>query len=284
MFIPLFLLSSCELIQMKEDAELEDTRKAVARAHDKFLYLKDIEGLIPPNMSPEDSVQRVERYINNWAKKQLLIKEAAQKIEFDEADIERKILDYRYSLMGYEYQSYFINQNLDTEVSDEEIQQFYEENLDNFALKQNIIRGMYLKVPKGAPRTDQIKKLLLSSSPSDFEELKSYSLSFATEYQLYDSVWMVFDDVVKNSPMAEIPNKVQFLKSNKFVETSDDDFLYFLNIEEYKISDNISPLEYVKDDIRNIIINKRKVDLATKLEEEVYDKALENNEFEIYSE
>ena len=89
--------------------------------------------------------------------------------------------------------------------------------------------------------------------------------------------------MIKNSPMAEIPNKVQFLRNNKFFETSDDDFRYYLKIEEYKISDNVSPLEFVKDDIRNIILNKRKVLLAEQLEEKVYNEASENEQFEIYS-
>lgn len=276
-------LFSCEFIKMKKEDDLRAESKPIARAHDKYLYQEDLEGLVPPNMSGDDSIQRVERYIDNWAKKQLLIEEASKKIEFDEAEIERKILDYRYSLMGYEYQTYFINNNLNTEVTEEQIKEYYNENIDNFTLKQNIIRGVYLKVPNGAPKTSNIKSLLMSTDPSDFEELKSYGLSFAIEYQLYDSVWMVFDDVVKNSPMAEIPNKVQFLQNNNFIETSDKDYLYFLRIKEYRISDNTSPLEYVRDDIKNIIINKRKVELAKMLEEEVYEKALKNNEFEIFN-
>jgi hypothetical protein len=279
----MFLFSSCNLIKMKDEDALNSGEKAVARAHNNYLYAADLEGLVPPNMPPQDSIQRVERYINNWAKKQLLIREASQKIEFDEAEIERKILDYRYSLMGYEYQTYYINKYLNTDVSEQEIKAYYEENIDNFALKQNIIRGIYLKVPRGAPRTEKLKSLLLSTDSTDFEELKSFSLSFATAYQLYDSVWMVFDDVVKNSPLAEIPNKVQFLQKNNFIKTVDDDYLYYLNIKEYRISDNTSPLEYVRDNIRNIIINKRKVELAQKLEDEVYKKALEKNEFEIFN-
>jgi hypothetical protein len=87
---------------------------------------------------------------------------------------------------------------------------------------------------------------------------------------------------VKNSPLAEIPNKIQFLKTNPYYQTSDDNYLYFLKVVEYRISDNISPLEFVKDDIRNIILNKRKVELAKKLEDEVYNNAVSEKEFEVY--
>ncbi|ELR70994.1 hypothetical protein C900_03124 [Fulvivirga imtechensis AK7] len=283
LFCGLFIIS-CDLIKMKEDpkkkASLSDP---IARVRDQYLYPEDVEGIAPAGMSKEDSTERVQRFVNNWIHKQLLIQEAATKIEFDEADIERKILDYKYSLMGYEYQAYYVNKNLNTIVSDEEVEKYYEENIDNFVLKQNIVRGKFIKVPRGAPKTKKIKSLLMSQKVDDIEELNSYCLSFATQYQLDDSVWMVFDEVIKNSPLAEIPNKVQFLKNQRFVESSDDQFLYFLKIEEYRISDNVSPLEFVKEDIKNIIINKRKVGLAKQLEEDVYERATKDKSFEIYN-
>jgi hypothetical protein len=225
---------------------------------------------------------RVEAFINSWVRKQLLIQEAAKKININEAEIERKILDYRYSLIAYEYQALYIKQNLDTAVATSEIEQYYKENLDNFILKQNIVRATYMKVPKTAPRTNKIKELIYSKKEKDLAELKSYCLSFSTAYHLVDSSWMVFDEMVKNSPLVEIPNKIQFLKANPYYETSDDAYLYFLKVDEYRISDNISPLEFVRDDIRAIILNKRKVALGRQLEDEVYNHAVSEKEFEIY--
>jgi hypothetical protein len=92
---------------------------------------------------------------------------------------------------------------------------------------------------------------------------------------------MVFDELVRNSPLAEIPNKIQFLRATPYYETSDDNYLYYFKADEYRISDNVSPLEFVKDDIKNIILNKRKVELAQKLEDDVYRQAAEQKEFEI---
>lgn len=278
------LLGGCDFIKMKEqDVPEGKASKPVARVGDQYLYQEDLEGIAPAGMSPEDSSERAQRFVNNWIRKQLLIQEAATKIEFDEAEIERKILDYRFSLMGYEYQSYYINQNLDTEVTDQEIEQYYKENIDNFILKQNIIRGKFVKLPKTAPKIKKVKALITSDKPEDTEELNSYCLSFATQYQLDDSVWMVFDEVIKNTPMMGIANKVQFLKDQDYIESSDDHYTYFLKIKEYRISDNESPLEFVKEGIRNIIINKRKVELAKQLEEDIYERATKNNEFEIYN-
>lgn len=279
-----FLLQGCELIKMKTgNSEGESDRQAAARVNDSYLYKDELVGIIAPGTPAEDSTKLVEAYINSWIRKQLLIQEASRKIDINEAQVERKILDYRYSIIAYEYQTYYIKQHLDTAVSDVEIEKYYKGNIDNFVLKQNIVQGTFIKVPRNAPRTQKIKELIFSTREKDQNELKSYCLSFSVAYHISESNWVVFDELVKNSPLAEYPNKIQFLKSNPYYETADENFLYFLRIAQYRISDNVSPMEFVRDDIRNIILNKRKVELAKQLEEEVYRSALDQQEFEIYN-
>ncbi len=281
----LLTVASCDFLKMKDIVENPevDGPTPIARVHDHYLYLRDVEGLVDQSTSPEDSASRVKRYVNSWIKKQLLIDEAATKINFNEAEIERKILDYRYSLMGYEYQSYYINQHLNKNITEEEILEYYEQNLDNFPLKQNIIRGKFIKVPTEAPKINQVQFWIKSVKPEDLESLREYCLTFATIYSLEDSVWLNFEEITKNTPLAELPNKVDFLKKTRYTEFGDEESLYFLKIVEYKISDDISPLDVVHEQIKNILVNKRKVELARNLEEDVYERAKKNNEFEIYN-
>lgn len=277
-------LGGCDLIKMKANYSGGDgDREPAARANDSYLYKDELVGIIAPGTPAQDSAKLVEAYINSWIRKQLLIQEASRKIDINEAQVERKILDYRYSLIAYEYQTYYIKQHLDTAVSMDEIEKYYKGNIDNFILKQNIVQGTFIKIPKNAPRTGKIKELIFSKREKDENELKSYCLSFSVAYHISGSNWVVYDDLVKNSPLAEIPNKINFLKSNPYFETSDENYLYYLRVVQYRISDNISPLEFVKDDIRNIILNKRKVELAKQLEDAVYKYALEQDEFEIYN-
>jgi hypothetical protein len=247
-----------------------------------FLFKDELRGISPGGATKEDSASRIQAYVESWIRKQLLIQEATKRIDINEAEIERKILDYRYSIIAFEYQTQYIKQNLDTVVSPQLIASYYKGNLDNFILKQNIVRATFMKVPKTAPRTEKIKELIFSRAESDEAELKSYCLSFSTAYHLADSSWMVFDELVRNSPLTEIPNKIQFLKANPYYETSDDSYLYFLRVEDYRISDNVSPLEFVSDEIKNIILNKRKIELVKKLEDQVYQEATDNKEFEIF--
>jgi len=137
-------------------------------------------------------------------------------------------------------------------------------------------------VQKTAPPTNRIKELMFSGDERDQAEINSYCLRLSAAYHISNDNWVIFDELVRNSPLAEIPNKIQFLKSNPYYETSDDMYLYFLKVRQYRISDNVSPLEFVTDDIRNIILNKRKVELAKRLENEVYKQASDKKDFEVY--
>ncbi len=278
-----FSLFSCELVQVKDKDDQDQPKKVtVARVHNAFLYKTDLEGMVLAGTSNEDSIARVERYVNNWVRKQLLIDEAKSKIDFDEADLERKILNYRYSLIAYQYQTYYINQHIDKNVNEEEILSYYGAHQDNFPLKQNIIRGKFVKVSVKAPKINRVKRLLLSSREKDHETLQEYCFGNATDFTLVDSVWINYDDLVRGSPFAETPNTVQFLRNRKYAEAKDDTFKYFLKISEYKKTDDIAPLDVVKDQIVDIIINKRKIALAENLEKEVYNEAKKQNSFEIY--
>lgn len=287
-FILFILINSCDLIDFKEGdtgINFQETPKPqpVARAHDQYLYMSDLEGLVPPEISKSDSANLIQRYIKSWINKQLVISEASGKLIMDEVEIERKVLDYRYALLIHEYQKLYINENLDPKVTEEEINTYYLENKDNFELRYHIIKCRFVKLPVEAPKLSIFRRLFQSNDEKQLEELRSYCYQYATTFHL-DTTWVNFDEVLENTPMVTIDNKVQFLRNNRYYETKDDVYFYFLKIKEYKISEEISPLEWVRDDIQKIIINKRKVKLAKELEDGIYSRAVKNEDFEIYTE
>ena len=276
------LVTACDLIPLKGQQSEEEDEVAVARVKDTYLYYSDLAGVVPDDVSPRDSIHIVEQYVDGWIKKQLMIDKASTSMQFDEADIERRVLDYRYALMVHEYEKLLVQQQLSTEVGEEEIAQYYQVKQDNFVLKQNIIKGLFVKLPTEAPRIRRVRNWIRSYPNTNMEDLRTYCYQFANRSHLEDSLWVNFNEVIKNTPLATIPNKVQFLRSNSFVETSDDDFVYLLKLIDYKISDEVSPLEYVREDIINIIINKRKIQLTRDFEQTTLEEAATNNDFEKY--
>lgn len=282
LIILIALVTACDYVNLTRSEEADQTDVRIARVKGTFLYQNDLTGVVPDDISLKDSIDIVNQYVDSWIKKQLMIDKASANIQFDEASIDRKVLDYRYALMVHEYQKLVVQQQLTHEVSDEEILQYYEEKKDNFVLKQNIVRGLFVKLPTEAPRIRRIRNDIRSYPNTDMEEVRTYCYQFANRFHLEDSVWVDFNEVIKNTPLASIPNKVQFLRSNSFVETSDENFVYLLKLLEYKISDQVSPLDYVRDDIVNIIVNKRKIQLTRDLEDKTLKEAKEKNYFEKY--
>ncbi len=280
------LFGACEYVNLKQytSDSPEEERKPIAKVENSFLYLEDLKGIVGKEISSADSANLMNRYVNSWIQKQLLITEASEKINFDQAAIDRKVLDYKFALMVHEYKKFHVSQKLDTSISEQEIEEYYERNQVNFELKQNIIRGYFMKITKNAPKIKKLKGLVKTSEESDFNELKSYCFRYAESYFLEDSIWINFDEVIRNTPFKSVSNKIQFLKSNDYVEEEDEKYLYILKIKEYKISDQISPLEFVKNDIKQIILNKRKVAIANQLEKDVFDRARKTNKYEIYNE
>lgn len=279
-FSCILLLLGCDALSSKKVLNTNtESSFVVARVGNSLLNRGDIANL---GVARSDSAEVAEKFVLNWIKKELLVQKASQENNIDLSEIEQKVDDYRYALISFEYQKLIIQQQLNTEVSDEEIEAYYLNNKNSFVLRQNILRGRYLKLNQEAQKIRAVKRWIRSDRPKDLESLQEYAFQFADNYSLEDSTWIKFDDIIKNSPFSTLTNKVQFLKTNRYVEEKDSLYLYLLKINEYKISEDISPLEFVKDDIRNIIINKRKVALVKELENKIFEEAQKDEDYQIY--
>ena len=268
---------------MKEDNEGEKESEPIARVRDIYLYPEDLAGVIPHDISPEDSLSRMTQMVNSWIRKQLVISEANTRLSLDEAELERRLLDYKYALMIHEFEEQYVNRELDKKVSAEEINKYYDEHIDNFHLNQNIIKGIFVQLPKNAPNIRSFVRLLNSNDVSKHEELVSYCHSYSKRAYLGDSSWVYFEQLVVNSPLNDISDKSNFLRRNKYYETEDGDNKYYLKVLDYRLVNEISPVEFVWEEIEKIILNKRKVKLVDELEDEIYDRAIKNKDIEIYT-
>lgn len=268
---------SCSLFEKKEEAP----QKAVARVFDKYLYENELKEIIPADASSADSAQIAENFIKNWIEQSLLLKKAEENLTDEQKDFSKQLEDYKRSLIIYTYQRELLNQLLDTIVSDEEIENYYENNKQNFELKDNIVKVRYVKVAKNAPDIKKLKKWYISDNPQDLQALESYCFQFAQNFYLDDKTWLLFDDLLKEVPIKTY-NKEDFLKQNKHIEMEDSLSYYFLNIRGFKIKNSISPLSFEKENIRNIIVNKRKLDIINKLKQDIYNDAANNANIEIY--
>lgn len=269
------------LISCKEEKQEETKGPAVARVFDKYLYRADIAHLVPPGSSADDSLRIVKSYINNWVREMLIVKKAEENLSDEKKNVEKQLQDYRNSLITYAYERELISQKLDTTVSDREIEEYYNANKQNFELKDNIIKVSYIKVNRKAPYLDNVRKWYKSDNVKDIQSLQSYCIQFAENYFMDENTWLLFDDLLKEIPI-ETYNKELFLQNNRFVEVEDSTNLYFVNIKGFMVKNSASPLSFEKQNIRNIILNKRKLELIGRMKEDVFKAASNNKDFEIY--
>jgi hypothetical protein len=261
--------------------EKDNDRTAIAKANNEYLYADEIGNIVPPGTAPQDSLDLLKKYIDNWIRESLVIQKAEVNLTDEQKNVEKQLQDYRKSLITYTYEKELVKQKLDTTVSNEEIEQYYNNNPSDFELKDNIIKVIYVKVSKKAPGIDKLRKWYQSDNLKDREQLAGYCHQFAENFYLDDSSWLLFDDLLKEIPI-QTYNKELFLQNNRLVEVADSSNSYFLNIKGFKIKNSISPLSFEKENIKNIILNKRKLELITKMKQDVYNDAANNKKIEIY--
>ena len=273
-----FLATSCNSPAPEEKS---DKGKIIAVVFEYKLYSSDIKEIIPPGIAPDDSARRAENYINSWVKEKLLVHKAEANLGKDQKDVEKQLNDYRNSLIIYAYEKELVRQKLDTIVSDDEIQKYYDAHPADFELKDNILKVVYVKVDKKAPNISKLRTIIQSDKPQDRKDLESYAKQFGQNYFLDDNVWLLFDDLLKEVPI-ETYNKELYLQNNRFVELADSSSLYFVSIRGFMTRNSHSPLAFEKENIRNIILNQRKLDLIGRMHDDLYKEAMENKDIKIY--
>jgi hypothetical protein len=255
--------------------------KIVAKAGNEEL---DIERFTENFVSTgiiKDSSYNAKKSIESWATEALFYQEAQAKLNEEEINVDTQVEEYRRSLVNYMYQIKLIEANLDTTISKEEIEQYYNDHRDNFILKENIIKVNYLKVPVRMPALVKIKRLVWSSNPKDKEMLRNLCVQNAENFFMNDSTWLFLDDIKKEIPA--LKDQPDFnLSLGRVVEFTDDLYYYFLRINDVKIKNGLSPINFEYQNIRKFIINNRKAQLITEYKRSILENAKAKKNFVIF--
>ncbi len=279
LIIPLLLLVAVSC----RNTGTDEQRRAVARAGDRVLYIDEIpSGLVTQGMSREDSTSAVQSYIRRWARKELMALRAEENLTPEyKAEVNRQLNEMRNNLLIYQYQQQMMIQKLDTAVSDSELQDYYVSNLSTFTLTANLVRALYIKVPDGMPELDRIRKLYRSQESADQQELEDICSRFGLRYEDYNEEWIPFTHLLMEVPFESVDQE-QWLARNSGVELKDDRFSYFIAIREYRLRNSVAPFEYIRGQVRTIILNNRRNDFLQKLEDGIYNEAVGNNTLKLY--
>ena len=272
----LMFLGSCDYF--KQDPE----KSPIARVNDSYLFEEDIKSLISENTTKEDSALIVNNYINRWATQQLLIDQARINLSEEKLAIYDKLVqDYKEDLYTEAYKGVIVSRQLDSTVSQSELQTFYDLNKENFKLKDDLLKVRYIWVDLNYSNTAKAKQLLERFNDKDKTELNTLSIQFK-EFNFNDSIWVKKEALVAALSVIK-DNSDQVLKKSNFAQLQDSLGVYFVKIEDILKPNDIAPLSHIEPTIKQIILNKRKLELIKKLEKDITKDAIKNKNFEIYT-
>ena len=272
----IFTLTSCDYIKLQErDAP---TSEIIAIVNTYKLFKADLKDFLPRNISREDSLILVKSFIQDWAVKKLLLDAAANNNTQESLkNINSLVQDYKESLLINNFKEALIKQQLDTIISDDEVEAYYLINNENFKLNEVLVKSKYLYFDASVINKKEIIKFFKSEEIEDAEELERQQLSFKM-YQLNDSIWTELDKILLKLPFS----KENLLKKSKFIQKQDSLGLYLMAIKDVLNRNDIAPLSYIKSTIKEMILHKRKIELIRDIEKIIVKDATKNNNFKIY--
>ena len=271
----ILLVSSCQLKEVSSD-------KIVARVNNQYLYASEVNDHIRANLSSADSTSMAKNYINAWVKEQLLLEKAVFNLNpSQQTSLENLIRQYRNDIFIKTYQEEWLKSRMDTLLTPQEIEAYYKDNKQNFKLHQDLVRGRYVQLPLANFNKASVSRALRRFNDSDRNYLDSISLQFNSAY-LNDSVWFrpqaFFNRINRSSPQ----EYDRYLKSKRFFEIEDSIDLYLVFVEEVRRRNEIAPLSHINPTLKQILLNKRKLETMRQFDNDILEEAIKNKTLEIY--
>ncbi len=253
----------------------------LAKVGDQVLYLADLQSVLPSGLGYEDSVMMAEDYISKWIRNELLIKKAEENLPSSLKDFTKELKDYRNSMIIYRYKMELMLQRLDTIVGTRELQTYYNENKDNFVLNKSIVKALFIQIPLEVSRPEQVKVFCEQINDANLAELREFCLRYAVVCDIYSDDWVDLEPFLLRLT-DWTGSEDRSIYPNAMIEHRDQDFYYLLRIIDHQPANSVAPMEYAESQIKNIIVNRRRIEFLKKVEDDVYLEGVRNNKFKLY--
>ena len=255
--------------------------EVIASVYGKNLYKTDLESISYKGISFNDSIMRSRAFIDKWIRTQLLLHQAQNNLNMEEQDFSKEMEDYRNSLIINTYETKLISQNLKTEVTDEEIFRYYENNDGNFRLNRNIVKYISVNLDKDSKERRLFTKLMRDYDSLLIDSITSLAEIYAVSYNTNANNWCDLDEVIALYDL-KVDNQETFLNENKFLILNKDTETVLIRFCDYRMIGEETPCELETERIKYIILSTRKKNLLDKLYDDLYSKALRDKAFEIH--
>jgi hypothetical protein len=282
--LSLFVLGSISLASCKGKFDFAkqkaDDEKIIVQYGEHFLTDRDIRLILPKDYTVEDSISLVKTYIEEWVKKKAIVDKAEENIdELTLKEIENKIVEYRQDLLINAYNNYLIEKNIKDSITDEEIFAYYEKHKDSFPLVREVLQFRAVTVEK--EDASLAERLFNSGRDEDFDEVMKLVLNSGNSYHDKDSIWYSPEYISAQFPLLSQQDYLNQLMNRRRVKMEEDEKVTMVRILNLKPKGSIAPYEFVKPTIKNLLLNKRKLNLLSDLQNQLYKEAINKNEIKI---
>lgn len=247
----------------------------VARVGRQMLTKEDLAEVLPAGVTGEDSISYVKTYVDKWLVRQLKIEEANQLFPESEHDIEKLVEDYRGSLLTSRVDQYYIDNMMDSEVSDEQVAEYYNSHKSDFILDRTLVKGRILRFDASYRQSKKLKSQMQKAATSTTEEKSLSDLCEKNGFLLIDkrASWMNFSDFLTNLPVTAAQNNEPLLDKLGIQEMKVGKDQYYFDFTSVCRKGNVAPLEIVADNIRRILITRRRAEIIRQHEEQILHSA-----------
>lgn len=258
----------------------QDSGDILVTVGNAVLTLDDLRKQLPSGLSAEDSTALAHSYIRSWIDSRLISEIASQNIG-DLTEIDRMTEQYRNELITYEYRRRMFDDRIKSEITEDSIKKYYDENLTELKLQRPILKGIYLKIPNESPSLKNAKKLYVSTKTEDIDKLEKQCLDGAIHYDYFRDRWVDWERIESLIPAEFGSDPNAFLATHKNLEISQGDFTYLLSISEYIPSGKTMPYEFAKETIKDILAYSRRAEYDRLLRLSLLKEAEDNGQITI---
>jgi hypothetical protein len=262
----------------KEEAKPQ----SVARVNDSYLFQSDLADLVPAGTSKADSIAIIRSYIDRWATQKLLYDAAELNLSEDkQEEYDKLVRQYQVDLYTKAYIEELVKQRVDTAINNEDLVKYYNANKENFRTTGMLVRLKYIHLAPGNPKFGAIRSRFLSGNKKDLKALNDMSIQFKS-FAFNDTTWVDMNQVYRKLPFINPDNRNKYISSGISYEYPDSTGVYLVKVARVLDRNEVTPFEYLRPTLEQLIINNRKLELIKKFEKEITDDAIKNSKYEIY--
>jgi hypothetical protein len=241
----------------------------------KMLTNRDLSDIIKTAWESPDNTAFMRAYIEKWVENELIYSQA-EKYYKNDSEIEKMVDDYRKTLIVNKFKRRIVEDET-PKATASELLEFYEAHKSNFRLSSPVLKGALLKIPQKSPQISLLKASIKKLDQKSIEQIEKYSLKNPITYNFFIDKWVKYDDIktLLPSPANQMNN---FLSNNRLYELKDSVNIYYFSIIDLLLEGSHIPFEFVKDDISEILSEKKELEFIQNYSKDLYNKALKNGD------